>query len=72
VTNGGGLHYLTLWGADYDVGIFDRGDYTGSIIGMDVRLGLSEVPVPAAIYLFASSLLGLAAWRRRNLVATRG
>ena len=71
VTNGGGLHYLTLWGADYGPGNF-LGDYTGSIVGMDVRLELSEVPVPAAIYLFASSLLGLAAWRRRSLVATRG
>jgi hypothetical protein len=71
VTNGGGLHYLTLWGADYGGGTF-LGNYTDSIVGMDIRLELSEVPVPAAIYLFASSLLGLAAWRRRSLVATRG
>ena len=70
VTNGGGLHYLTLWGADYGSGSF-LGDYTGSIIGMDFRLELSQVPVPPAIYLFASSLLGLAAWRRRSRVATR-
>lgn len=68
----GDLSYLTLWGADYGVGDFvnDGGLYTGSKIGMDLRLELSPVPVPAAFYLFGSALLGLIGWRRRNLGAT--
>ncbi len=70
VINGSGLQYLSLWGADYGGGNF-LGSYNGSIVGIDLRLELSPVPVPAAIYLFGSALLGLAGWRRRSLVTSR-
>jgi hypothetical protein len=70
VINGGGLHYLSLWGADYGGGAFS-GSYTGSKIGTDMRLEMSAVPVPSAIYLFGSALLGLVGWRRRNFATRR-
>jgi len=62
---GGGLTYLTLWGADFG-GSSWEGDYNGSKIGMDLRLEMSAVPVPAAIYLFGSALIGLFAIRKRK------
>jgi hypothetical protein len=66
------LNYLTLWGADYGGGTF-LGNYTGSIVGMDLRLELSEVPVPtpvpAAVWLFGTALIGFVGMSRRRKVA---
>jgi hypothetical protein len=68
----GGLNYLTLWGADYGDGTF-LGNYNGSIVGMDLRLELSEVPVPtpvpAAVWLFGTALIGFVGMSRRRKVA---
>ena len=68
VNNTVGLNYLTLWGADYGGGVF-LGDYTGSIVGMDIRLELSQVPVPAAVWLFGTALLGLVGFSKRRKAA---
>jgi hypothetical protein len=64
-TGVGDLHYMTLWGADFAAANF-IGDYTGSSFGMDMRLELSQVPVPAAVYLFGTALLGLFGFNRRK------
>jgi hypothetical protein len=50
---------LTLWGADFSGDFLSTGSYTGSQLGMDLRLGMSAAPVPAAVWLFGSGLLGL-------------
>ena len=70
VNNTVGLNYLTLWGADYGGGVFG-GDYTGSIVGMNLRLELSDVsvpavPVPAAVWLFGTALIGLMGFGKRK------
>lgn len=57
---------LTLWGADgFDLG---TGEYSGSSLGMDIRLGLAVVPVPAALPLFGTGLaiMSLVGWRRKR------
>jgi len=60
---------MSLWGANFDYGtgndIFN-GSYAGSTLGMDLRLELTAVPVPAAVWLFGSGLIGLAATARRR------
>lgn len=65
---GGGLTYLTLWGADFGSPTWG-GDYDGSKIGMDLRLEMSVVPVPAAIWLFGTALIGFVGMSRRRKVA---
>jgi hypothetical protein len=65
---GGGLTYLTLWGADFGSSTWG-GDYDGSKIGMDLRLEMSVVPVPAAIWLFGTALIGFVGMSRRRKVA---
>lgn len=64
-TGVGDLHYMTLWGADFTNTVF-QGNYLGSLIGMDFRLELSPVPVPAAVWLFGTALLGLFGFQRRK------
>jgi hypothetical protein len=67
---GGGLTYLTLWGADFGSFTFGASSpYNGSKIGMDVRLEMSAVPVPAAVWLFGTALLGFIGISRKTKVA---
>ena len=60
---------LTLWGADgtpvvsLDTGV-ETGNFTGNTLGVD--LVVTFVPVPAAVWLFGSGLLGLVAVSRRR------
>lgn len=65
---GSDLHYLTLWGADFGSDIFG-GSYDGSKIGMDFRVELSAVPIPAAAWLFGSALIGLVGFSKRRKAA---
>lgn len=65
-TSTGNLKYLTLWGADgFNA---NSGTYSNSTVGMDFRLELapSAVPLPAAVWLFSSALLGLVGVRRKK------
>ncbi len=41
----------------------------GSLLGSNVNLKVSSVPVPAAVYLFGSALVGLVASSRKKLAA---
>lgn len=64
----GGNKIMTLWGANYGGGTFN-GDYGPNPprdLGMDLRLKLTAVPLPAAVWLFGSGLLGLAGVVRRK------
>jgi len=57
---------MSLWGADYPPGVIG-GVVTGSPqIGLDLRIEVAAVPVPAAVWLFGSGLLGLAGIARRR------
>lgn len=61
---------MTLWGANFSADVFD-GTYGGATLGMDLvldltRPGLKVVPVPAAVWLFGSGLLGLVGVARRR------
>jgi hypothetical protein len=47
---------MTLWGN------------SDPILGLDLRIGLSPVPVPAVVWLFGSGLLGLIGVARRRKV----
>jgi hypothetical protein len=40
--------------------------YKGSTLGMDLRIQLTAVPVPAAVWLFGSGLIGLVGFARRK------
>lgn len=61
---------LTLWGADgtnFDgQPTFFSGTYEGPTLGMDLRLELTPVPLPPAVWLFGSALVGLVGVARRN------
>ena len=61
----GDLHYMTLWGADFTGDVF-AGSYNGSTVGMDMRLELSAVPIPAAVWLFGTALIGLVGFGKRR------
>lgn len=63
----GDLNYMTLWGADFGSNIFD-GSYEGSTVGMDFRLELSAVPIPAAFWLFGSAIFGFIKFSRKAKV----
>jgi len=56
---------MTLWGANFTGDDFSDG-YNGSTVGMDLVLEMSPVPVPAAVWLFGSGLLGLVGIARRR------
>jgi len=63
---------MTLWGANFAGNDFNGG-YEGSTLGMDLvldltRPGLTIIPVPAAVWLFGSGLLGLVGVARRRTV----
>ena len=53
--------YMTLWGADgFNITGTGIDAYNNSIIGMDFRVELSQVPLPAAFWLFAPVIIGFA------------
>lgn len=59
---------MSLWGADYALG-FGAAETlanAGPRLGLDLRLELTAVPVPAAVWLFGSGLLGLVGIARRK------
>jgi len=60
---------MTLWGANFDssADFINTGSYSGATLGMDLRIELTPVPVPAAVWLFGSGLLGLAGVVRRKV-----
>jgi len=79
-TSGGvNLAIMTLWGADgFDQLMSGMFGYSGSAIGMDLRLRLRErpalppqVPVPPALPLFGTGvvLLGILGWRKKRNAA---
>jgi hypothetical protein len=51
---------ISLWGANFD----SSGE--NPTLGLDLRIALTAVPVPAAVWLFGSGLLGLVAVARRK------
>jgi hypothetical protein len=65
---GGDLHYMTLWGDDFGGAIW-AGSYDYSTVDKDVGPELSPVPLPAAVYLFGSALIGLFGYQRRKLTS---
>ena len=69
-----GTAILTLWGADgfVDAGTRNMSQYgSNRKIGMDIRIVLTAVPLPAALPLLAGGLglLGFFGWRRKRTVA---
>jgi hypothetical protein len=73
----GGVMTMSLWGASWDYGNNPDGSkkdfdssaanpYSGSELGMDLRIQLTAVPVPAAVWLFGSGLIGLVGFARRK------
>ncbi len=64
----GGLHFLTLWGANILGPTFDGTFDSTTSFGIDLRLGLSPVPVPAAVWLFGTALVGLFGYQRRKVL----
>lgn len=58
---------MSLWGANFSSALPFDGVYDNKTnLGMDLRLRLTEVPVPAAAWLFGTGLLGLVAVARRK------
>ncbi len=57
---------MSLWGADFPQGVIGGAAGGGPRIGLDLRIEVSAVPVPAAVWLFGSGLLGLAGIARRR------
>jgi len=62
---GSDLKFMTLWGAD---GTLIGNQYSGSTVGMDFRIEMSAVPVPAAIWLFGTALIGMFGFNKRRKV----
>lgn len=58
---------MSLWGANFSSALPFDGAYDNKTnLGMDLRLRLTEVPVPAAAWLFGTGLLGLVGVARRK------
>lgn len=55
---------ITLWGANGFTTFGGR--YPNANLGMDLRLEMSPVPLPPAVWLFGSALVGLVGVARRN------
>jgi len=75
VTRSDGLLYLALWGAEPERLAIERNAAIagGSVVqefGLDLRVGITAVPIPAAFLLFGSGLLalfGMARFKRDRL-----
>lgn len=62
----GGL--ISLWGVNDTPELATAfSGYNGEVLGLDLRLELTAVPVPAAVWLFGSGLLGLIGVARRRV-----
>ncbi|VAW58866.1 hypothetical protein MNBD_GAMMA11-627 [hydrothermal vent metagenome] len=58
---------MSLWGADFPSGTPGLAVVAGGPeIGLDLRIEVSAVPVPAAVWLFGSGLIGLVGIARRR------
>jgi len=58
---------MSLWGANFFSSLPFAGVYDNKTnLGMDLRIKLEPVPVPAAVWLFGSGLLGLVGVARRR------
>jgi len=71
VANTSGEMIMSLWGANFGGGTFagSYDDASGARLatyGMDLRLSLTPVPVPAAAWLFGSGLIGLVGLAKRR------
>ncbi len=67
LVDGNGDLVMTLWGANFFSGLPFTGAYDNKTnLGMDLRIKLEPVPVPAAVWLFGSGLLGLVGVARRK------
>jgi len=60
-----GSMVMTLWGANFGGGSFDGNYYTHDL-GIDLRLSMTPVPIPATVWLFVSGLMGLVGLARRK------
>lgn len=64
---GTGTYFMTLWGADgFDINGSGQSAYSNSTLGMDLRVELSQVPVPAALWLMSSGLAFLMTVSKRK------
>lgn len=57
---------MSLWGADYVSGGIVISEVIPPELGLDLRIELTQVPVPAAAWLFGTGLLGLLGVARRK------
>lgn len=61
----GASNVMTLWGANFGGGTFD-GNYYIHDLGIDLRLSMSPVSVPGAMWLFISGFVSLVGFSRRK------
>jgi hypothetical protein len=57
---------MSLWGADFNGPGITTSVVAAPLLGLDLRIELQPVPVPAAVWLFGNDLLGLAGIARRR------